>query len=118
MVQAPACLDHYFNVRLGISRREMELTRTCCFEFDRMRRADSKHVLFSTFCFYFRLARFTSLSPLPQVDNRNAPPRFCVGVLPRHPLSTGVVERNNRTWALTVCLYDISQHSGPLCPSV
>ena len=25
--------DHYFNVCLGVSGREMKLTRTCCFEF-------------------------------------------------------------------------------------
>ena len=61
-------LDHSFNVCLGVSGGEMELTRMCCFEFDEMLRADSKHVLLSTFCFYFRLARFTSLSPLPAVD--------------------------------------------------
>ena len=47
----------------------MELTRTCCFEFDRMLRADSKRVLLSTFCFYFMVAGFTYLSPLPEVDN-------------------------------------------------
>ena len=46
----------------------IELNRTCCFEFNRMLRADSKRVLLPTFCFYFRLARFTSLSPLPEVD--------------------------------------------------
>ena len=61
-------LDHSFNVCLGVSGGEMELTRTCCFEFDRMLRADSKRVLLSTFCFYFRVALFTSLSLLPQVD--------------------------------------------------
>ena len=41
-------LDHSFNVCLGVSGGEMELTRMCCFEFDRMLRADSKRVLLST----------------------------------------------------------------------
>ena len=50
---------------LAYTDSEMELTRTCCFEFDRMLRADSKRVLLSTFCFYFRVAGFTHLSPLP-----------------------------------------------------
>ena len=46
----------------------MELTRTCCFECDRMLRADSKQSLLSTFCFYFMVAGFTPFSLLPQVD--------------------------------------------------
>ena len=61
-------LDQYFNVCLGISGREMELTRTYCFEFDQMLRADSKCVLLSTFCFYFRVAGFTYWSLHPVVD--------------------------------------------------
>ena len=60
--------DHYFNVCLGISGRKMELTRTCCFEFARKRGADSKRLFLPAFCFYFMLARFTHLSPLPEVD--------------------------------------------------
>ena len=35
-------LDHCFNVCLGVSGREMELTRTCCFEFDRKPREGGK----------------------------------------------------------------------------
>ena len=61
-------LDHYFNVCLGVSGREMELTRTCCFEFDQKRRPDSKRLLLRTICFYFMVAGFTYLSLLPEVD--------------------------------------------------
>ena len=61
-------LDHYFNVRLGVSRREMELTRTCGFEFDRNKRPGGKALFLRTFCFYFMLAWFTHRSPLPEVD--------------------------------------------------
>ena len=50
----------------------MELTRTCCFEFNRMLRADSKRVLLSTFCFYFKVAGFTYWSLHPVVDNNCA----------------------------------------------
>ena len=46
----------------------MELTRTCCFEFDRMLRPDCKRVLLSTFCFYFMVACFTHRLPHPEVD--------------------------------------------------
>ena len=62
--------DHYyyFNVCLGVSGREMELTQLCCFEFARKRGADSKQWFLPAFCFYFMLARFTHLSPLPEVD--------------------------------------------------
>ena len=63
-------LDHYFNVRLGVSGREMELTKTCCFEFDQKRGADSKRLFLRTFCFYFMVVGFTYLSPLPEVDNK------------------------------------------------
>ena len=62
-------LDHYFNVRIGVSCREMELTQMFCFEFDRMLRAESKRVLLSTLCFYFRVAGFTYWSLHPVVDN-------------------------------------------------
>ena len=48
----------------------MELTLTCCFEFERKRRADSKQLFLHTFCFYFMVAGFTYLSPLPEVDNK------------------------------------------------
>ena len=61
-------LDHHFNVCLGVCCREMELTRTWCFEFNWMLRADSKHVLLSTFCFYFMVAGFTYWSLHPVVD--------------------------------------------------
>ena len=61
-------LDHYFNVCLGVSGREMELTRTCCFEFDRKKRPGGKVSFLRHICVYFRLAHFTSLSLLPQVD--------------------------------------------------
>ena len=47
---------------------EMELTRTCCFEFDRMRREVSKGLFLCHGSFYLLLACFTSLSPLPEVD--------------------------------------------------
>ena len=53
----------------------MELTRTCCFEFDRMLRADGKRVHLSTFLFYFMVAGFTYWSLLPQVDKMRAPMR-------------------------------------------
>ena len=66
MYELRRVLDHSFC--LGVSGGEIELTRTSCFEFDRMLRADSKRVLLSTFCFYFMVAYFTSLSPLPGVD--------------------------------------------------
>ena len=56
------------NVALAVSDGEMELTRTCCFEFNRMLRADSKRVLLSTFCFYFMVAGFTYWSLHPVVD--------------------------------------------------
>ena len=56
-------------VCFGVNQREMKLTRTCCFEFDRMLRADSKRVLLSTFCFYFMVACFTHRSLHPEVDN-------------------------------------------------
>ena len=46
----------------------MTRNRTCCFECDRMLRADSKRILLSTFCFYFMVAFFTHRSPLPEVD--------------------------------------------------
>ena len=70
-------LDHYFNVRFGVSGREMELTRTFCFEFDQMLRAESKRVLLSTFCFYFMVACFTNRSPHPEVDKFvRVPPPF------------------------------------------
>ena len=46
----------------------MELTQTCCFEFDRKRRPGGKRLFLRTFCFYFRVARFTHRSPLPEVD--------------------------------------------------
>ena len=54
----------------GVNRggREMELPRTCCFEFDRMLREGDKQLFLRTFCFYFMLAWFTPLSPLPEVD--------------------------------------------------
>ena len=53
---------------LGLSGREMELTRTCCFEFDRKKGPDSKRLFLLTFCFYFRVAGFTYFSPLPEAD--------------------------------------------------
>ena len=65
-------LDHYFNVSLGVSGHEMELTRTCCFEFDRKRQPDSKRLFLRTFCFYFMVAGFTYLSSLPEVDKNLA----------------------------------------------
>ena len=63
-------LDHYFNVCLGVSGRETELTRTCCFGFDRKRRPDSKRVLLPTFCFYLRVVWFTPLPRFSQVDKK------------------------------------------------
>ena len=45
----------------------MELTRTCCFEFDQKPREGDKRLFLFTCCFYFRLAWFTHLSPLPEV---------------------------------------------------
>ena len=48
----------------------MELTRTCCFEFDRKKGPESKQLFLHTFCFYFRLVGFTYLLPLPEVDKR------------------------------------------------
>ena len=65
-------LDHYFNVRLGISGCEMELTRTCCFEFDWKRRPGDKVSFLRNIPFYFSLAGFTYLSPLSEVDKTPA----------------------------------------------
>ena len=48
---------------------EMELNRTCCFEFDRKLREGGKRSCLSTFYFYLMVACFTSLSPHPVVDN-------------------------------------------------
>ena len=61
-------LDHYFNVHLDVSGREMELTRTCCFEFDRKLQEGGKQLVLHTFCLFFRVAGFTYLLPLPEVD--------------------------------------------------
>ena len=47
----------------------MELTRTFCFECDRMLQADGKRVRLSTFRFYFMVAGFTYWSLHPVVDN-------------------------------------------------
>ena len=47
---------------------EMELTRMCCFEFNRKRGPDGKRLFLRTFRLYFRLAGFTNLMPLPEVD--------------------------------------------------
>ena len=58
---------------LAYTDSEMELTRTCRFEFNRMLRADSKRVLLSTFCFNFMVACFTSLLPHPEVDKDGGP---------------------------------------------
>ena len=46
----------------------MELTRTCCFEFDRKPPEGGKRSFLSTFCFYFMVACFTHRSPHPEVD--------------------------------------------------
>ena len=67
-VRAWRILDHYFNVSCGINRREMELTRTCCFEFDRKRGPGSKVLFLRHIRFYFRVARFIHRSLLPEVD--------------------------------------------------
>ena len=48
----------------------MELTRTCCFEFDRMLREGGKQSCLSTFLFYFMVAGFTYWSLHPEVDKR------------------------------------------------
>ena len=44
----------------------MELTRTCCFEFDRKGRPGGKVSFLRHICVYFRLAWFTYFSPLPE----------------------------------------------------
>ena len=46
----------------------MELTRTCCFEFDRKRQEVSKGLFLFHCSFYLLLACFTYLSLLPEVD--------------------------------------------------
>ena len=46
----------------------MERTQTCCFEYDRKRGPGGKRLFLRTFCFYFMVAGFTYLSPLPEVD--------------------------------------------------
>ena len=50
----------------------MELTHTCCFEFDRKRRAGGKRMFLHTFCFYFMVAGFTYWSFHPEVDKSQA----------------------------------------------
>ena len=107
---------------LAYTDSEMELTRTCCFEINRMLRADSKRVLLSTFCFYFRLARFTSLSPLPQVDNigklgyidRTTPdPRWASKVVDRgkgffrHPSSIDDFPATSHCFAIIIYLISL-----------
>ena len=67
-------LYHYVKVRLGVIRGEMELTRTCCFEFDRKPREWDKLLFLHTFCLYFRVAWFTYWSLHPEVDKLNVPP--------------------------------------------
>ena len=77
---------------LAYTDSEMELTRTCCFEFDRMLRADSKRVLLSTFCFYSIVACFTHRSPHPEVDNIPDVPTEAA-ILPHvHPLDPTIRE--------------------------
>ena len=61
-------LDHYFNVRIGVSCREIELTRTGCFEFDRKKRPGGKVSFLCHICFYFMVAGFTYWSLHPVVD--------------------------------------------------
>ena len=51
---------------LAYTNSEMELTRTCCFEFDRKRRPGGKVLFLRNIPFYFRLAGFT-----PVVDNHH-----------------------------------------------
>ena len=63
-VRAPACFRSFFQCPL---RRKMELIETCCFEFDRKRRPGSKVSFLRNIHFYFRVAGFTPLSPLPEV---------------------------------------------------
>ena len=63
-------LYHYFNVRIGVSCREMELTRTGCFEFDRKKRPGGKVSFLCHICFYFMVAEFTYWSLHPVVDNK------------------------------------------------
>ena len=46
----------------------MELTRTCCFEFDRKRRPGGKDSFLCHICVYFRVAGFTYWSLHPEVD--------------------------------------------------
>ena len=55
---------------LAYTNGEMELTRTCCFEFDLKRGAGGKRLFLHTFCFYFRLAWFTYWSLHPKVDKK------------------------------------------------
>ena len=67
LVRAPACFRSFFQCPLRRNGREMELTRTCCFEFDGKRGPGSKQLFLHTFCFYFMVAGFTYLSSLPEV---------------------------------------------------
>ena len=49
----------------------MELTRTCCFEFDRKRRPGCKVSFLRNIPFYFMVAGFTYWSLHPVVDKKN-----------------------------------------------
>ena len=71
---------------LAYTDSEMELTRTCCFKFDRKRRLGGKVSFLRNIPFYLRLAGFTPLLPLPEVDNKWKAPmlynlRACVAMI-------------------------------------
>ena len=68
---------------LAYTDSEMELTRTCCFEFDRKERSGGKVSFLRHICVYFRLAGFTPLSPHPQVDKYHVfpPDGFLIPVI-------------------------------------
>ena len=50
----------------------MELTQMCCLEFDRKRGPGGKLLFLRHIRFYFMVAWFTHLSPLPEVNNKRA----------------------------------------------
>ena len=65
---SPVFRFNTYIVCLAYTDSEMELTRTCCFEFDRKKRPGGKVSFLCHICVYFGLAGFTHLSPHPQVD--------------------------------------------------